>query len=240
VRARACVRTAAPAFASWLRRACHCSHARRSLVGSSGDGRQARLWAAVLPAAGSAGCGSGAKGLLPGGATPRPSQVGDGMPLTKAAASSATSHSHEGHLVAPDVGRPVRLADRGSPRACIRGLVWRAGGRRSRLNKPGRVGCSSPAKGPFCTSLFFLVTFAEGSKAGPDQEIPGPANRDPDSRFPAESGIGDSLCPDSRPNRESGERELGISGSGPALRESPVGMVNPWTPKTNCNSRACR
>jgi hypothetical protein len=66
------------------------------------------------------------------------------------------------------------------------------------------------------------------------------ANRDPDSRFPAESGIGDSLCPDSRPNRESGERELGISGSGPALRESPVGMVNPWTPKTNCNSRACR
>jgi hypothetical protein len=30
------------------------------------------------------------------------------------------------------------------------------------------------------------------------------ANRDPDSRFPAESGIGDSLCPDSRPNRESG------------------------------------
>jgi hypothetical protein len=35
-----------------------------------------------------------------------------------------------------------------------------------------------------------------------DQEIPGPANRDPDSRFPAESGIGG--FPDSRPNRESG------------------------------------
>ena len=124
--ARARVRTAAPAFASWLRRACHCSHARRSLVGSSGDDRQARVWAAVLPAAGSAGCGSGAKGLLPGGATPRPSQVGDGMPLSKAAASSATSHSHEGHRVKADVGRvhrvchrPVRRADRGSPRACI-------------------------------------------------------------------------------------------------------------------------
>ncbi len=28
-----------------------------------------------------------------------------------------------------------------------------------------------------------------------DQEIPGPANRDPDSRFPAKSGIGDSLFP---------------------------------------------
>jgi hypothetical protein len=55
------------------------------------------------------------------------------------------------------------------------------------------------------------------------------ANRDPDSRsrqnqelvvpffpIPAESarGIGDSL-PDSRPNREWGERELGISGSAP-------------------------
>ena len=98
----------------------HDPRARRSLFGSSGDGRQARLWAAVLHAAGSAGCGSGVKGL-PGGATPRPSQVGDGQPLTraKATASSATSHSHEGHLVAPDVGRPVRLADRGSPRACI-------------------------------------------------------------------------------------------------------------------------
>ena len=126
VRARACVRTAAPAFASWLRKACHCSRARRSLFGSSGDGRQARLWAAVLPAAGSAGCGSGAKGLLPGGATPRPSQVGDGMPLTKAAASSVTSHSQEDHRVKADVGRvhrvchrPVRRADRGSPRACI-------------------------------------------------------------------------------------------------------------------------
>ena len=53
------------------------------------------------------------------------------------------------------------------------------------------------------------------------------ANRDPDSRsrpnretgvpcfqVPAESGNGDSL-PVSRPNRESGERELGISGSAP-------------------------
>ena len=52
------------------------------------------------------------------------------------------------------------------------------------------------------------------------------ANPDPDSRsrlnqetgipcfpIPAESGIGDSL-PVSRPNRESGERELGISESG--------------------------
>ncbi len=128
VRARACVRTAAPAFASWLRRACHCSHARRSLVVSSGEGRQARLWAAVLPAAGSVlgrpVVARRAKGLLPGGATPRPSQVGDGMPRTKAAASSATSHSHAGHRVKADVGRvhrvchrPTRRADRGSPRA---------------------------------------------------------------------------------------------------------------------------
>jgi hypothetical protein len=41
------------------------------------------------------------------------------------------------------------------------------------------------------------------------------------SRFPipspAESGIADSL-PDSRPNRESGERELGIFGSGLGFR----------------------
>ena len=35
-----------------------------------------------------------------------------------------------------------------------------------------------------------------------DQEIPGPPNRDPDSRFPAKSGIGDFPIP--RPNRESG------------------------------------
>ena len=127
VRARACVRADGACRRHWLRKACHCSRARRSLFGSSGDGRQARLWAAVLHAAGSAGCGSGVKGL-PGGATPRPSQVGDGQPLTraKATASSATSHSHEGHLVAPDVGRPVRLADRGSPRACI--IVGHGGG----------------------------------------------------------------------------------------------------------------
>ncbi len=52
-----------------------------------------------------------------------------------------------------------------------------------------------------------------GSRA--DQEIPGPANRDPDSRFPAQSGNGG--FPDSRfgRNRDSGERELGISGSDP-------------------------
>ncbi len=55
---------------------------------------------------GSAGCGSGAKGLLPGGATPRPSQVGDGMPLTKAAASSATSRSHEDHTKGESRCRP--------------------------------------------------------------------------------------------------------------------------------------
>ena len=60
-------------------------------------------------------------------------------------------------------------------------------------------------------------------------------NRDPDSRFPAKSGnggfpdsrfrpnweSGDSL-PDSRPNRESGERELGISGSAPPCRPCQV------------------
>ena len=38
--------------------------------------------------------------------------------------------------------------------------------------------------------------------ANADQEIPGPPNRDPDSRFPAKSGIGDFPIP--RPNRESG------------------------------------
>ncbi len=60
VRARACGRRRLPSPLPRLRTACQCSrHARRSLVGSSGDGRQARLWAAVLPAAGSAGCGSG-------------------------------------------------------------------------------------------------------------------------------------------------------------------------------------
>ena len=50
----------------------------------------------------------------------------------------------------------------------------------------------------------------------PDFPIPGQIGKRGISRFPipAESGIGDSL-PDSRPNRESGERELGISGSGP-------------------------
>jgi hypothetical protein len=68
-----------------------------------------------------------------------------------------------------------------------------------------------------------------------DQEIPRPANRNPDSRsrpnresgipcFPitAEPGVGDSL-PVSRQNREWGERELGISGSGPdASAAGPV------------------
>ena len=42
---------------------------------------------------------------LPGGATPPPSQVVDGQPFPKAAASSVTGHSHEGHRVKPDVGR---------------------------------------------------------------------------------------------------------------------------------------
>ena len=74
------------------------------------------------------------------------------------------------------------------------------------------------------------------------------ANRDPDSRFPAEigkrgisrfpisaeSGIGDSL-PDSRPNRESGERELGISGSGGALAPWNIHKVPPASAK-DCQS----
>jgi hypothetical protein len=34
-----------------------------------------------------------------------------------------------------------------------------------------------------------------------DQEIPGPPNPDPDSRFPVESGIGDSLFPGQIGNR---------------------------------------
>ncbi len=52
-------------------------------------------------------------------------------------------------------------------------------------------------------------------ESGPRFPIPGRIGKRGISRFPisAESGIGDSL-PDSRPNRESGERELGISGSG--------------------------
>ena len=125
VRARACGRRRLPSPLA-LRRACHGSHARRSLVGSSGDGRQARLWAAVLPAAGSVlgrpVVARARKACCPVGRL----LVGDGMPLSKAAASSATSHSHEGHRVKADVGRvhrvchrPVRRADRGWPRACI-------------------------------------------------------------------------------------------------------------------------
>ena len=99
-----------------------CRVERGRSAGAAVGGGVACCWVS----AGSAGCGSGAKGLLPGGATPRPSQVGDGMPLTKAAASSVTSHSQEDHRVKADVGRvhrvchrPVRRADRGSPRACI-------------------------------------------------------------------------------------------------------------------------
>jgi hypothetical protein len=78
------------------------------------------------------------------------------------------------------------------------------------------------------------------------------ANRDPDSRsrqnqesvvpffpIPAESarGIGDSL-PDSRPNRESRERELGISGSAQesgTKTETRLGPLElPENPETSC------
>ncbi len=53
----------------------------------------------------------------------------------------------------------------------------------------------------------------------------------PPGRFPilAESGIGDSL-PDSRPNRESGERELGISACGPRFQLA----TSHWQPLLTC------
>ena len=56
--------------------------------------------------------------------------------------------------------------------------------------------------------------------AGPPGRFPVPGPRVP---VPAESGNGDSL-PVSRPNRESGERELGISGSEPQANRGP----SPW------------
>jgi hypothetical protein len=56
---------------------------------------------------------------------------------------------------------------------------------------------------------------------------PRPGESGPRFPFPAESGIGDSL-PDSRPNRESGKRELGISGSDCAALD----LVHPVHPAT--------
>jgi hypothetical protein len=136
----ACLRLLAPKGVPLL--ACSaltCRVERGRSAGAAVGGGVACCWVS----AGSAGCGSGAKGLLPGGATPRPSQVGDGMPLTKAAASSVTSHSQEDHRVKADVGRvhrvchrPVRRADRGSPRACING---RQGGGRASGNQRVRA-----------------------------------------------------------------------------------------------------
>jgi hypothetical protein len=87
---------------------------------------------------------------------------------------------------------------------------------------------------PPCARLLCLIAAQSAFPA--DQEIPGPANRDPDSRFPAESGnggfpdsrfrpnreSGKSSLPDSRPNGESGERELGISGS---ASESSLNLI---------------
>ena len=64
----------------------------------------------------------------------------------------------------------------------------------SRLSHSGA--CMSDGTGPWSAHS----TAMRATK--PDQEIPGPANRDPDSRFPAKSGIGDFPIP--RPYRESG------------------------------------
>ena len=66
----------------WLRKACHCSRARRSLVGVSGDCRPASAAMGGGVPVGSAGCGSGLKGL-PGGAPPRPSETRDGQQSQK-------------------------------------------------------------------------------------------------------------------------------------------------------------
>ena len=52
------------------------------------------------------------------------------------------------------------------------------------------------------TLILFKFTSRWLNELMPDPEIPGPPNRDPDSRFPAKSGIGDFPIP--RPNRESG------------------------------------
>ena len=116
----------------WLRKACNCSRAWRSLVGLSRDRRPAGAAVGGGVPVGSAGCGSGLKGL-PGGAPPRPSETGD--------ASNHKSNSVSGDqpLARRPSGetrcrprRPICRADRGSPRACIigrsgRGGTWRPG-----------------------------------------------------------------------------------------------------------------
>ena len=164
----------------WLRRACRCS-ACSALACRVEWGRSAgAAMGGGVPAAGSAGCGSGLKRACPVGRLLVRGKWWMASHSPKAAASSVTGHSHEGHLVKPDAGhvhRHIRRADRGSPRACINGRTGRGGGGRGegasggqgvRAGRPRRTvgysravrACSRPARGN---------ARARGPREGPTQ-----------------------------------------------------------------------
>ncbi len=90
----------------------------------------------------------------------------------------------------------------------------------ARNPRPAAIGTPIPGPGRIGKRGFPVSRFPPNRESG----IP---------RFPtrilAESGIGDSL-PDSRPNRESGERELGISACGPRFQLA----TSHWQPPLTC------
>ena len=103
--------------------------------------------------------------------------------------------------------------------------IWPGYGRDFDMAIPVRSGCG---KHPIFRPKFSFEPHCS------DQEIPGPANRDPDSRFPAKSGNGG--FPDSRPNRESGipspiPGQIGNRGNGtwgfPGLNEPRLDAKGP-------------
>jgi hypothetical protein len=82
-------------------------------------------------------------------------------------------------------------------------------------DRPG--GGPSPPPSPICRGSGVHPRFA-GDRGSSPSPAPIGGSVPSESRFPAESGNGDSLppaFPGPRPNRESGEWEWGISGSGP-------------------------
>ena len=124
---------------------------------------------------GSAGCGSGLKGL-PGGAPPRPSETGD--------ASNHKSNSVSGDqpLARRPSGetrcrprRPICRADRGSPRACIIGRSGRGGRMAARACEPaGHEGPSRSASLAPCVRARALRKAKHRPGAWPSESPEGP------------------------------------------------------------------